>query len=78
MSNPFAIFGYEGLFLAVIIGIVVIMIIRSSGRGRGKKGVAIPRRDAVDQVKRLKELLDTGAISKEEYEKKKKRFLDMI
>ena len=78
MVSPLVIFGYEGLIVAAVIGVAVVLIIRSSGRGHRKKEITTTRRDAVDQVRRLKDLLDTGAINQEEYEKKKKRFLDMI
>jgi len=34
--------------------------------------------DSMDQLKKLKDLLDAGAISQEEYQDKKKKFLDRI
>ena len=51
--------------------------------GRALKGQArastssmtSPSRDYIDELKGLKELLDSGVISKEEFEEKKKKLL---
>ena len=37
-----------------------------------------PQQNATETIRKLKELLDAGAISKEEFEEKKKKLLDEI
>jgi len=49
---------------------------RSVNQSRAKKA-EITTKDSLEEIKKLKELLDLGAISQEEYDKKKKQLLNL-
>ena len=63
----------------LLIGLVFLF----TGYSKQKRGTTVPQvskgeMDVLGQLKQLKELLDSGAITKEEFEEKKKHLLGKI
>lgn len=86
-------YGAGIMFFAIVILCIVALLGRiayekglfmSAGSGKRKEGetptnysIPQPKNDPAEEIKKYKELLDSGAITEEEYDAKKKQLLDL-
>ncbi|MGY1618226.1 SHOCT domain-containing protein [Geodermatophilus sp. SYSU D00691] len=61
--------------VAYLLGQGRAMVDRENRRAERLRAIATPRRDAVDEIARAKELLDRGALTEEEFVQLKRRVL---
>jgi len=54
------------------------LVSRVVAGGKPQGGPSVPKEDPLEKLKKLKELYDMGAITPEEYEEKRKKFLNEI
>ena len=64
---------------ALVILIILYLFVKSGEKSRHiTNSKTISKVDILEQIKKLRELLDIGAISEEEYQEKKQKLLDKI
>lgn len=55
-----------------------LLELNKEARSQGKATSTVSQESALDRLKKLKELLDMGVLSEDEYEKKRKELLELI
>ncbi len=73
-GKSFALFFVLTLLFSAVVGILVLLISVSMNNNRVEYE---PKSTSADEIRKYKMLLDSGAITQEEYEEKKKQLLGM-